>query len=250
MKSLFVTLLLALVTLPALAQMPISSPSNRDTVQRASGTTVSIQSSAGSANTPENITFGVGVTYLPISIPGDAEYFGGNFSEVGLTDFFVPMQFGPYIRFEPELGLYFKSYQEQVPDSVGSSNTFLRSADQQIVRAGFGVFYTKQIDSVFQFGIGTRLGILSSEYETHQSKAGVPDSDVHYGVFYLGGAFSVEYYISKHFSIGGELQFIHYSFGAPLITVGSNEYSGYLSPDLYQQGVWSTNEVLMARFWF
>ncbi len=220
MRTLFVALFLALVSLPALAQ------------------------------TPENITFGIGVSYYPIAIPGDASYFGGNFTQAGLTDFFVPMQFGPYIRFEPELGVYLKSYQEQLPDSVGSSNTFQRTSDQQIIRAGFGVFYTKQIDSVFQFGIGTRLGILSSEYETHQSTAGVADSDIHYGVFYLGAAFSVEYYISKHFSIGGELQFIHYSFGAPLITVGSNEYSGYLSPNSEQQSVWSTNEVLSARFWF
>ena len=207
------------------------------------------------AQTSENITFGVGVTYYPIAIPGDGQYFGGNFTQAGLTDFFVPMQFGPYIRFEPELGIYFKSYQEFVQDSVGSTNTFQRTADEQIIRTGFGVFYTKQIDTVFQFGIGTRLGILSAEYETHQgTPAGyptaVPDSDIHYGVFYLGAAFSVEYYLSKHFSIGGELQFIHYSFGAPLITVGSNEYSGYLSPNSEQQGVWSTNEVLTARFWF
>ena len=62
MKSLFFTLLLTSISLSALAQ------------------------------TPENITFGVGVTYLPISIPGDAQYFGGNFSQIGLTDFFVPMQ--------------------------------------------------------------------------------------------------------------------------------------------------------------
>jgi hypothetical protein len=202
------------------------------------------------AQTEENITFGVGVSYFPAAIPGDASYFGGNFSTAGLTDFFVPMQFGPYIRFEPELGLYLKSYQEQLADSVGSSSTYQRTADQQIVRAGFGVFYTKYVDSVFVFGVGTRIGILSSEYETHQSTQGIPDTDIHYGVFYLGGAFTVEYFISKHFSFGGELQFIHYSYGAPLVTIGSNQLSGYLSPDLEQQSVWSTNEVLSARFWF
>ena len=200
------------------------------------------------AQTEEKITFGVGVSYFPAAIPGDAGYLGGNFSTAGLTDFFFPMQFGPYFRFEPEFGLYFKSYQEQ--DSSASAGAFLRTANQQIVRAGFGVFYTKQVDSVFQFGIGARLGILSSEYETHQAAQGVSDTDIHLGVFYLGGAFSVEYFISRHFSIGGELQFIHYGFGAPLVTVGTDQYSGYLSPDTPEQGVWSTNEVLSARFWF
>lgn len=130
------------------------------------------------------------------------------------------------------------------------SSTFLRTSDQQIVRAGFGVFYTRQVDSSFQFGIGARLGIMSSEYETHQASPGINDSDTHYGIFYLGGAFSVEYFVSKHFSIGGECDFIHYDFGAPLVTVGSNPLSGYLSPDSPEQGVWSTNEVLSARFWF
>jgi len=206
-------------------------------------------SSMAFAQAEEKISFGVGVSYYPAAIPGDDSY-GGHFGAAGLTDFFVPMQFGPYIRFEPELGLFFKSFQEQIPDSAGASSTYLRTADQQIVRAGFGLLYTKQVDSVFQFGLGARLGIMSSEYEMHQNKDGVQDTDVHYGIFYLGGVFSVEYFLSQHFSVGGELQFIHYGYGAPLVTVGTNEYSGYLSPDSPQQGVWSTNEVLSARFWF
>ena len=193
----------------------------------------------------ENISFGVGLSYSPSAVPGDDQ---GHFGTAGMTNFFVPMQFGPYIRFEPELGLFFKNYQEEIPDSSGS--TFLRTSDQQIIRAGFGLFYTKQPDSDFQFGIGGRIGVISSEYEMHQATTGVQDSDIHYGIFYLGGAFTVEYFVSKHFSFGGELQFIHYGFGAPLVTVGSDELSGYLSPDSPQQGVWSTNEVLSARFWF
>ena len=195
------------------------------------------------AQTEEKIQFGVGISYSPFAVPGDAD---GRFGTAGMTNFFVPMQFGPYIRFEPELGLFFKSYQEQVPDSSGGHS---RTSDQQIVRAGFGVFYTHRPDKDFQFGIGVRIGIMSSEYETHQAAAGVQDTDGHYGIFYLGGAFSVEYYVSPHFSIGGELQVIHYSFGAPLITVGSNNLSGYQS-NTPQQGVVSTNEVLSARFWF
>ena len=195
------------------------------------------------AQTEEKIQFGVGVSYVPFAVPGDID---GHFGTAGMTNFFIPMQFGPYIRFEPELGLFFKSYQEQLPDS---SSTYMRTSDQQIVRAGFGVFYTRQPDKDFQFGIGARIGIMSSEYETHQNKAAIQDSDVHYGVFYLGGSFSVEYFVSQHFSIGGELQFIHYSFGAPLVTVGSNQLSGYAS-DSPQQSVFSTLEVLSARFWF
>jgi hypothetical protein len=199
------------------------------------------------AQQEEKISFGVGLSYTPSAIPGDDQ---GHFGTAGMTNFFVPMQFGPYIRFEPELGLFFKSYQEEIPDSMGSSTTFLRTSDQQIVRAGFALFYTKQPDKDFQFGIGGRIGVISSEYEMHQAKAGVQDTDIHYGIFYLGAAFTVEYFIFKHFSFGGELQFIHYGFGAPLVTVGSNELSGYLSPDSPQQSVWSTNEVLSARFWF
>jgi hypothetical protein len=219
MKSFFIAILSLIVVLPAFAQTDSTHE--------------------------ENISFGVGLSYSPFAVPGDDQ---GHFGTAGMTNFFVPMQFGPYIRFEPEFGLFFKNYQEQVPDSSGS--TFLRTSDQQIVRAGFGLFYTKQPDKDFQYGLGARIGIISSEYEMHQAKATVQDSDIHYGIFYLGGALSVEYFVSKHFSFGGELQLIHYGFGAPLVTVGSNELSGYLSPDSPQQSVWSTNEVLSARFWF
>jgi hypothetical protein len=191
----------------------------------------------------EKIRFGIGISYSPLAIPGDD---GGRFGTAGMTDFFVPMQFGPYIRFEPEVGIFLKSYQEQLSDSSGA---YQRTSNHQIVRTGFGIFYTRQVDKVFQFGIGARIGIMSSEYETHQEKVGVQDTDAHYAIFYLGGSFSVEYYISQHFSIGGELQIVHYTYGAPLITAGSNEFSGYLS-NSPQQGVLSTNEVLSARFWF
>lgn len=200
--------------------------------------------SGATGQTPENFRFGVGIDYSPVALPGDVQ---GHFETAGLTDFFVPVQIGPYIRFEAQLGLYFNNYQEQVPDSGW---TFLRTTAQQIVRTGFGIIYTRPVDSSFYYGLGVRTGILSSEFETHQATTGIQDSDTHLGVFYLGGVFSVEYFISQHFSIGGELQFIYYNYGAPLVTIGSNALSGYLSPDSPSQGVWSTSEVLSARFWF
>ncbi len=215
-RSLFLAILVVTISLPALAQ---------DTTHT------------------EAIRIGVGVSYSPFAIPGD-QY--SRFETAGMTNFFVPMQFGPYIRFEPEFGLFFKSYNEAVPDSAGSYN---RTANTQIVRTGFGVFYTTQLDKAFQWGLGFRIGIMSSETETHQANINIEDTDAHYAIFYLGGAMSVEYFVSKHFSIGGELQFIDYSYGSPLITVGSNPLSGYLS-NSPTQDVWATNEVLSARFWF
>ncbi|HWF43465.1 MAG TPA: outer membrane beta-barrel protein [Candidatus Kapabacteria bacterium] len=199
-----------------------------------------------SAQTEEQITFGVGVTFSPQAIPGDDE---GRFGTAGMTNFSIPMQFGPYIRFEPEFGLFFKSYQEQLLDTATPNGIYVHTLDHQVVRAGFGVFYTRQPTSDFQFGLGGRMGVISSEYETHYEKAGIDDTDTHYGVFYLGGSLTVEYYFSRHFSIGGELQFIHYGYGSPLETVGSNPLSGYLNPTK-EQSIWSTNETLSARFWF
>ena len=191
----------------------------------------------------ESIHIGISVSYSPLSIPGDVY---GRFGTPGFMNFSVPLQFGPNIRFNPELGLYFNSYQEQVPDSSGG---FLRTSNQQIVRTGFSVLYTVQVDSVFQFGIGPRIGIMSSETESHQNNTQIQDTDAHYAIFYLGGVFGVEYYFSHHFSISGELQFMDYSYGSPLITVGSNPLSGYRS-DTPTEDIFATQEVLTAIFWF
>ncbi|SRR5579883_2320133 len=198
------------------------------------------------AQQDEKISIGVGLSFSPFAVAGDDQ---NKFGTAGMTNFFIPFQFGPYIRFEPEVGLMLQSNQEQVVDSTVPGGSYERYNDHQIVRTGFGIFYTRRTDKDFEFGLGARIGIMSSEYETHSDKASIQDTDTHYAIFYLGGALSVEYYFSPHFSIGGELQLMHYSYGSPLQTIGSDQLGGYANPTK-EQGVYATNEILSARFWF
>jgi hypothetical protein len=190
----------------------------------------------------ERILFGIGVGFSPISIAGDDQ---NRFGNVGITDVYVPIQLGPNIRIEPQLGLYFQNAQQTLRDSIGN---FLQHNSRQIVRSAMGVFYTSKVDEQFQFGIGARLGILSSEYELKFDRQSALDSNhnENYAIFYTAACFTTEYWFSKHFSIGGEIQLYFYNYGSPITTPIKDSYS----PNTSSQTVISTSEVLAARFYF
>jgi hypothetical protein len=186
---------------------------------------------------PEKITFGVGITFYPASLPGDLQ---GNFQASGLANIIVPIQIGPHIFIEPELGFYRYDQNETLPDTIKEH------VDHEIVRTGFGVFYSFEPDKSFKWYLGGRLGILSSELHiTHSPITSAhAEFDHQWGAFYAGAAFGVEYFFSPHFSIGGEIQINHIGYGEPVIN--ENPYPTVDSA----QSVWSTNAALSARFYF
>lgn len=189
------------------------------------------------AQDPEKITFGIGVNVYPSVIAGDLQQ---RFQAGGFADLIAPVQVGSHILIEPELGLYFYTADETLTDSAKEHDA------RQIVRTGMGAFYTVNIDKSFLYYFGGRLGILSSESQVKYSPESTVNTnfDQNWAAFYAGAAFGVEYFISSHFSIGGELQFNHIGYGAPVIkeapipTVDST------------QSVWSTNAALSVRFFF
>jgi hypothetical protein len=180
---------------------------------------------------PEKITFGIGIEFFPSAIAGDQSL---KFQQPGFANLIAPIQLGPHIFIEPELGVYIYN-QDQTVDSVK------QHFDREIVRTGFGVFYSVEPDKSFEWYIGARLGIFSSEQ--HQKPVSA-DSSSQWGVFYAGDAFGVEYFFSPHFAIGGELQLNHIGFGAPII-----DEVPWTAVDS-THSVWSTNASISARFYF
>jgi hypothetical protein len=186
---------------------------------------------------PERITFGIGVNVYPSVIAGDLQQ---RFQAGGFADLIAPVQIGPHILIEPELGLYFYTADETLPGEVAEHDA------RQIVRTGMGAFYTIDIDKSFLYYFGGRLGILSSESQVKYSPQSTVNTnfDQNWAAFYAGAAFGVEYFISSHCSIGAEFQLNHIGYGAPVIneapipTVDST------------QSVWSTNAALSVRFFF
>jgi hypothetical protein len=186
---------------------------------------------------PEKVTFGIGITVFPSSIAGDLQ---ARFQAGGFANIIAPIQIGAHILIEPELGFYRYSQDETLPDTVKEHS------DREIVRTGFGVFYSVEPDKYFEWYLGGRLGILSSEEHTTHSPITPAhvEFDHQWGAFYAGAAFGVEYFISPHFSIGGEIQINHVGYGAPVINENPN-------PSIDSaQSVWSTNVTLSARFFF
>ena len=186
---------------------------------------------------PEKITFGIGISFLPSALVGDVQ---GRFQAGGFANIIAPIQVGPHILIEPELGFYRFDQDQTLPDTIKEHY------DREIVRTGFGVFYSVEPNKSFEWYLGGRLGILSTEQHiTHSPITTAHEEFAHqWGAFYAGAAFGVEYFISSQFSVGGEIQFNHIGYGAPVINS-----SPYVSVDS-TQSVWSTNATLSARFFF
>jgi hypothetical protein len=180
---------------------------------------------------PEKISIGIGVGFFPSVLSGDLE---SRFQQGGFANIIIPMQLGPHIFIEPEFGIYSYDASKTLADSTKYH------FDQEIVRTGFGVFYSVEPDKSFEWYLGGRLGILSSEMHVTGSK----DTSAQWGVFYTGAAFGAEYFFSPHFAIGGELQLNHFSYGAPIIN------GVPWTPVDSVHSVWSTNTSLSARFYF
>jgi len=187
----------------------------------------------------ETVRFGIGVGVSPLAIAGDVE---SKFTAGGFENFYFPIQIGPYIKVEPEIGLYFFTTDQTVQDSSGS---VIEHTARQIVRTGIGVFYTWRPDSVFTMYLGGRTGILSSERQiTHSRQSSIANFDRNWAVYYAGAGLGAEYFFSHHFSLGAELQLTHFGFGVPVIKSDPNPTEDFT------QNATSTNTVLFARFYF
>ena len=158
----------------------------------------------------EKITFGIGVAVYPGQMPGDLQ---DKFQAPGFTDVIIPVQIGTHIRVEGSLGIYLYTADETLPTGVSEHDA------RQLVRPAMGLFYTANIDKNLMCYFGGRMGIYSSESEityTPQSTVNV-NYDENWAGFYAGASFGMEYFISNHFSVGGEIQLNHIGYGAPVI---------------------------------
>src|SRR5947209_20554550 len=86
---------------------------------------------------PEKITFGIGIELYPSVLAGDLE---ARFQAGGFANFIFPIQLGPHIFIEPELGYYSYMADKKFPDTITSHY------DRSVVRTGFGVFYSNEPD--------------------------------------------------------------------------------------------------------
>lgn len=125
------------------------------------------------------------------------------------------------LRLEPEFGLTRSSMTEEIED-VGESSEKTTS-----LRIGCGLFWYKPVNKV-SFYYGGRIGIVrmsSSAEQDYKNPFLGEDSETKTSQtnLYLGPAIGAEYWISEHFSVGGEAQLLYTKYGEPKVETDGEE---------------------------
>ena len=194
-----------------------------------------------SAKAQEQVTFGVGVSFNPTSAPGDNN---SRFHSDGVADFYVLMHVGEYFRAELQFGFFSPTTQQTDSDSSG---TFTERISGSVLRSTLGAFYAWHPDSTFTLYAGPRVGVLSSvEYRAYsRPSSGLVGGKTHWGAFVAAACFGGEYALSRHFTLGTELQLNSTAYGVPFDVPSTGTY-----PRDHQEQVYSTGAVVFARFFF
>ena len=180
---------------------------------------------------------GLGVSLNPTAL------FSGSttstvFLPVGLTDIYLTLDNGKGFRLEPEFGIYSTSSESSTGAPYASSS----SSSASLIRIGTGVFGMFLRDSSFNAYAGPRVGVLLTS-QTSQSgtspETTTSESDIYVG-FSLGG----EYYLSPHFSLGGEVQLNYIKFGEPKRDPASTTLS------TSTRSMYTNNAVMFFRWYY
>lgn len=162
----------------------------------------------------ENVdNYGIGISLNPASEFSNDN--GTNVALLRMVNVNFPMQLSSSFRLEPYLGLYSTTKSE-------SNIYFTEDVAQTAFQIGTGAFYTwnPTTDKKFTGYFGGRFGVVfQSSSLDHQATAfagnshtakSIKETDISIAAV-LGG----EYFLSQHFSLGGEIQFAFVNQGNP-----------------------------------
>jgi hypothetical protein len=139
----------------------------------------------------------------------------------------VPITF-QHMRINPELGFSASSSNYSSSSSYSSSSTVSTSNGKSTnIRIGTGLYYLYPPDNSVDIYFGPRGGIVLSSStrdskdiysDSTQGKETVTEHTKETSTdYFVGGAIGGEYYFSKHFSIGAEIQLTYLHEGEPTI---------------------------------
>jgi len=128
---------------------------------------------------------------------------GGSFSVdmTGDVNFYFPIRIGENIRIEPEFGIMYSSW-----DFEYEGETY--NGSERIIRIGIGVMPVIQrgkLDMYYGLRTGVHLAALEDPARTIYSPEPFVLSYSRTD-WYIAPAFGGEYFVSSHFSVGGEVQ--------------------------------------------
>jgi hypothetical protein len=197
---------------------------------------ISTAQDKAAANQDFKFKAGIGVSLNPVGLVGSEDAIL-TLLPVGLANIHVPLQIARNWAIEPYLGIYSYSYDE----GVSTSN---ETSSYDYWRIGVGVFYTLPLDNAVDAYFGPRAGFLfrKKKYDVSGSTLGYTKKE---NDFYIGLSAGVQYYLSSHFSIGGEAQ-VNY------LNLGDIEYDPSDSSDKSDktETIFTTNVLVMFRWYF
>jgi hypothetical protein len=182
---------------------------------------------------------GIGVSLIQATITPDLGG-GGTFGAVALGDIFVPIHFGQRFKLEPWLGVF--RFKEKAESSGTTSD---ESTTQW--RLGTGLYFRFPTSESFIPYFGPRVGLLFTSFSEEDTFTGGSNKfELSETDFQIGVALGGEYFFSRHFSLGGEVQLNYTSIGEPTIKQDGSEITdGSLSRNLI-----SNAASILARFYF
>ncbi len=166
---------------------------------------VSSSLSAGEESEQRN-RYGVGISLFEEFLS-----FAGSTYVTDLTggvNVYFPARIGETFRIEPEIGVMFMSY-----DYEHEGETYHGS--ERVVRIGIGlgpVIRRGNLDIYYGLRFGLAFASVKDYARTIYSPEGTED-ELSKTDWYFAPAFGGEYFVSSHFSIGGEVRVEYISYG-------------------------------------
>ena len=136
-----------------------------------------------------------------------------NIVPVGLNNILIPIKLERF-RIEPEIALL------RINDESNENND-KETSTTSIFQIGVNAHYLFDIDESLKGYVGPKLGMT---YGSISKEVGDNSSDISTSSLYLGIGTGCEYFFSKNFSLGGEIQLSYINRGNPEVsTNGEND---------------------------
>ncbi len=125
----------------------------------------------------------------------------------GFNNFLVPIELTPQVTLEPEFGILSTKSSASSGGSTSSS-----TVSSLRLGAGFLVGFLER--GGLRPYIGPRAGIIRSSYETgYTYPGGGNKNSATQTNYYVSGVIGAQYFFSRHFSLGGEVQLTYLEEG-------------------------------------
>jgi len=174
--------------------------------------------------------FGLGATFNPggLTIPGESEVL---LTQAGFNNILMPIR-GATATFEAELGFLHSTVERQIQTGPTTFTKVKSSVSNK--RIGVGVLKHLARRENFEPYVAPRIGVIFASSE--EPSGGSSTAKISATNFYVTGGAGGQYFLSEHFTLGGEVQLTYTNLGKPKVT-GSTGSSGASGNSITTLGV-------------